>query len=73
MADLKLKEGIMRSIKLVKKEYPATLMMSVILFVAFYISKNIPGKIGEILEFTVILPFFVIILTRFVMVFEKSQ
>ena len=71
--DLKFKDSIKSSIKLVKKEYLATLGLSTILFILFFLINKIPGIIGEILEYAVIVPYLSIILTRFVIISEDKK
>jgi hypothetical protein len=71
--DLGIIKGVRSSIKLVKKEYLAALSMSVILFVVLFLFNKISGKIAEIVEYGVLLPYFAIVLTRFVIEIEKKH
>ncbi|MBU0760998.1 MAG: hypothetical protein KJ600_01270 [Nanoarchaeota archaeon] len=65
--DLKVRESIRKSIKFVRKNYWETLVLSFALFVLGFLVGRIPGFAGEVLEYALVVPFVVLVLTRFVL------
>src|SRR3989344_3668014 len=64
--NLKIHRAVYESIKFVKKEYLATLILNLAFFALFFALDWIRGFIGDILLFGLLLPYFVAVLTRFV-------
>ena len=65
--------AIKSSANLVKKEYLATLSLSVIFFVFFWLTRKFNGIIPELIEYILIIPFLALVLTRFVLASEKLK
>jgi len=63
--------GIRKSRGLVRKEYPATLSLSVILFVVVFLVGKISGVVVDLINYGVVLPLTFLIFTRFVIEFGK--
>ncbi len=66
LKNLKVHTAIKASAALAKKEYPATISLNVIFFLLFLFVDWIPGIVGEVLLFGLLLPYLVAVLTRFV-------
>jgi hypothetical protein len=64
--NLKIHQAIKGSVKLVKKNYFATLFLSVVFFGLFLLLDWIKSVIGDVLLFGLFLPYFVTVLTVFV-------
>ncbi len=69
--NLNFSGAVKKSIKLVKKEYPATLALNVLIFVVLFLLNKINGIWIDLIEYTLLIPLFVLILTRFVLHCEK--
>jgi len=64
--------GSMRkSVRLVKKEYLATLSLIVILFVVLFLLNSVSGFFGDILEYAFFVPLLALVLVRFVLNKDK--
>jgi len=63
--------GVRSSIGFVKREYLATLSLSVILFVIVYLVGRIGGIAADLISYVLVLPFAFLVLTRFVVEFGK--
>ncbi len=64
--DLSVWESMKSSMRFVRKEYLATLSFSVIFFIVYFLVNKIPGIFGDVVAYVFVVPFFVLILTRFV-------
>ncbi|MFH1290173.1 MAG: hypothetical protein ABIH92_02075, partial [Nanoarchaeota archaeon] len=64
--NLKVRKSVRRSFALVRREYLATLSLTIILFVIYYLLGWIPGIVGDVVVYGLALPYFVWILTKFV-------
>jgi len=64
---LDVTESMKKSFRFVKSNYLMTLVLSVAFFVAYYLIDKISGVAGEILEYVILLPFIVLVLSRFVL------
>ncbi|MBI5804310.1 hypothetical protein HY450_03635 [Candidatus Pacearchaeota archaeon] len=64
--ETKLIGAIKHSFSIVKKEYLATLVLSVLLFVIIFLLGWVPGIFGELIEYILIIPLVSSIFTRFV-------
>ncbi|MDO8459718.1 MAG: hypothetical protein Q7S74_01280 [Nanoarchaeota archaeon] len=71
--DLKIYESFRRSMKLVKREYLYALAISLALYFIHYLLNNIPLVVGDIIEYVVIVPLFVLFVTRFIIVEENIE
>lgn len=60
-----------KSIKLVKKEYLATISLLVLLFVVYRLILFLPGVTAELVEYVLLVPFGAILMTKFVMKFGR--
>jgi len=69
--NLKVYASIRASVALAKKEYLATISLNVIFFLLFLFANLIPGILGDILLFGLLLPYFVAVLTKFVEMTEQ--
>lgn len=65
--DASVKKAISLSFGLVRKEYLATLSMSVLLFVIVFLVGLIESLVGDIIQYVVIVPLTFVIFTRFVL------
>ncbi len=65
--NLRFAEGVRESVGLVKKEYFATLAMSIIFFAVIYLLGRVNNIIGDLISYFLILPFVFLVLTRFVL------
>ncbi len=71
--DLQLKQSIRRSFSLVKREYPATLSLWMVLFVLTFILNKIQGLFGDIILYVLVIPLSIAILTMFVALSEENK
>jgi len=69
--NLSVKESIRRSFRLVKREYPSTVALSLVLFVLAYLVRRIPTDVGGIVEYGLAIPFFALVLVGFVLANRK--
>ena len=70
---LNLADSVRKSFSLVRKEYLAVLSLSVLFFVLYWLTAKLPNYFAEVVEYLILLPFFVILMTRFVMRCEKNS
>jgi len=63
---LRPRGAIRRSIGFVKRNYLMTLALNIILFVVGYLANKIPGLFGDAVIYVLVVPFFVLVLTKFV-------
>ena len=68
---LNFKEAVKKSIRLVKKEYLATLALNVLIFVILFLLNKVNGIWIDLIEYALLIPLFILILTRFVIHIEK--
>jgi hypothetical protein len=65
-------KGIKSSFKFVKKEFLATLSLSVILFIFLFLLNKLGGFYAELVEYLIIIPFVAFIFSRFVLENSKN-
>ena len=70
--DFKFIEGLRASFRFVKENYLTTLALNVIIFVLFWIFNRAPETLSGFLSYAVFLPFYFVLLTRFVLISEKK-
>jgi hypothetical protein len=59
------------SIRLVKSRYVESLSLLIVFFILFFLLDYLPSMLGSIVEYAILLPFFVVLFTRFVI--ENSR
>jgi hypothetical protein len=64
--DLSVWASVKNSARFVKKEYLPTLCLSIVFFVIYYFVNLIPGIFGDFVAYAFVVPFAVLVLTRFV-------
>lgn len=64
-------DSIKSSFSFVKMNYLATLSLSVMLFIIYYLVGMVAGRVGEALEYVILLPYATLVLTRFVLKNKK--
>ena len=69
--NLKIRESIKKSFKLVKREYLPTLTITVVLVCIVFFVYKLPKLYSELLEYALVLPVFIQIFTNFVL--EKGK
>ncbi len=73
VGNLNFREAVKKSIKLVKKEYLAALALNVLIFVILFLLNKVNGIWIDLIEYALLIPLFVLILTRFVLHIETRK
>lgn len=63
----KTKQAVKSSIKFVKSHYLETLALSIIIFITFFLLSQLPQKISDFLNYALIIPFYTLLITRFIL------
>ena len=70
--DLSLKNSVKSSVKFVKKNYLLAISIETILFVAFWFLNKLPSIFNEFIQYIVIIPLFVFIVSFFILSNEND-
>lgn len=70
--NLSFNRSIRHSARFVSAHYPQTLALSVIMFVVFFVLSWLAGVFGDLIEYTLLIPFFILVLMRFIILSRHS-